>query len=64
MLYHLSGSGSCHDQVMFELKELRRMGTKPKAIFFMEYNDTGQGGMTHSFVYYEDKNNLYWLEHA
>ena len=55
--------GSCHDQVMFELEELRLMKLNPKALFFIEYNGN-QGGMTHSFVYYEKGNDLYWFENA
>lgn len=56
--------GSCHDQVMLELQELRRMGLKPKAKFLMEYNDNGQGGMTHSFVYFKSGKKTYWFENA
>lgn len=56
--------GSCHDQVMFEMSELRKMGIKPKATFVMEYSDNGQGGMTHSFVHYKKGNKTVWLENA
>lgn len=60
-----SKSGSCHDQVMFELRELRKMGKKPNAIFFIEYNpDKPGGGMTHSFVYYHESSYVIWFEHA
>lgn len=58
-----SGSGSCHDQVMFELAELKGIGYSPKALFFMEYKE-GQGGITHSFVYYVHNNKYYWFENA
>lgn len=58
-------SGSCHDQVMLELKELQDMGLKPKAAFLMEYDPkTGQGGTTHSFVYFNQNGKSYWLENA
>lgn len=59
-----SKSGSCHDQVMFELHELRALGLKPKALFIIEYNDNNGGGMTHSFVYFNDGDNLIWFENA
>jgi len=55
--------GSCHDQVMFEMDQLRKMGYDPKACFVMEH-DGNQGGMTHSFVYYADKGKVNWLENA
>lgn len=56
--------GSCHDQVMYEMSELRKMGIKPKAKFLMECSDDGQGGMTHSFVYYKKGKKTCWLENA
>lgn len=56
--------GSCHDQVMFEMSELRKMGIKPKATFVMECSDNGQGGMTHSFVHYKKGKKTVWLENA
>lgn len=59
-----SKSGSCHDQVMFEMSELRKMGLNPKACFVMEVDDKGQGGMTHSFVYYKNGDKVSWLENA
>lgn len=60
-----SKSGSCHDQVMLEMDELSKMGLKPKATFLIEYNkQTGQGGVTHSFVTYEKNGKTYWLENA
>lgn len=57
-------SGSCHDQVMYEMSELRKMGLKPKAAFVMEVDDKGQGGMTHSFVYFKNGDKVSWLENA
>ena len=58
--------GSCHDQVMFEMHCLRKMKYSPKSIFLIEYNDTGEGrdNVTHSFVYYERNNKVYWFENA
>lgn len=58
--------GSCHDQVMFELYCLRQLKLKPKALFLIEYNDTGRGNsnVTHSLVYYEKNNKTYWFENA
>lgn len=55
--------GSCHDQVMFELYWLGKLGYNPKAIFFIEYNDNN-GGETHSFVYYSKKDKVCWFENA
>lgn len=60
-------SGDCHSQVMYEVEELRKHGIDPKAKFFIEYDPkTGQGGQTHSFVYYKDPatNSVLWLENA
>lgn len=57
-------SGSCHDQVMYELQQLRRMGLNPKAKFLMEIADNGQGGMTHSFVYWAAAGKINYLENA
>ena len=57
--------GSCHDQVMFEIEELHKMGEKPKSLFIMEYNKSGQGGMTHSLVWVDNHNNeILWIENA
>lgn len=58
-------AGSCHDQVMFEYAALKKMGLKPKAEFFVEYDPkTHAGGVTHSFVHYEKGGKTYWLENA
>lgn len=57
--------GSCHDQVMYEFQQLRRMGKDPHGIFVMEYNDkTNQGGMTHSLAYYQENGKTNWVENA
>ncbi len=59
------GSGSCHDQVILELDQLRKMGYQPKAEFVIAYNPkTYQGGSTHSFVYYQDGDDIVWFENA
>lgn len=48
-------SGNCHDQTLFEKELFEEMGLEPKTLFFIEVNpSTGQGGVTHSFVYFED----------
>ena len=60
----LKTGGSCHDQTFAELKKLREMGYNPKAKFVMECSDDGQGGMTHSFVYYKKGNKTVWFENA
>ena len=46
-----SKKGSCHDQVMLELDELKAAGFKPKAKYIMAVDDNGQGGETHSFAF-------------
>jgi len=46
-----SNSGSCHDQVMYEIQKLKNLGLSPKALFVME-SAGQQGGMTHSLVYF------------
>lgn len=57
--------GSCHDQVMYELEELRKLGYSPKADFFMDVDKSGQGYQTHSFAHYDDeRGNHIWFENA
>lgn len=57
--------GSCHDQVAFAYPVLRRMGVNPRILFLIAYKpETNQGGMTHSLIYWEDKNDIYWFENA
>lgn len=60
----ISHSGSCHDQVMLEFQELFDMRLSPCAKFIMAVEEDGQGGETHSFVYYEQDGDYYWLENA
>jgi hypothetical protein len=57
-------SGSCHDQVIFALHFLREMEIYANAEFLCEYDDGGQGGTTHSFVYYKIDGKYYWFENA
>ena len=57
--------GSCHDQVMFEIEELKKMGEKPRSLFIMEYNKSGQSGMTHSLVWIDNHDSgILWIENA
>ena len=50
-------SGNCHDQTLFEKELFEQMGLQPKAVFLMEVDpETGQGGTTHSFVYFQNPN--------
>ena len=56
--------GSCHDQVMYELQELRKCGLSPKSKFFIQVDNKGQGYQTHSFVYYELNGKYIWFENA
>jgi len=57
-------SGSCHDQVMYELDALKKAGVDAKARFVIEYDDNGQGGTTHSYVYVNNGDHVLWLENA
>lgn len=56
--------GSCHDQVMYELSVFRKCGLNPKADFFIQVDDNGQGYQTHSFVYFESNDKYIWFENA
>lgn len=56
-------SGSCHDQVMYEFQQLRRMGIKPKGLFVIEA-DGQNGGDTHSLAYFKDGSDYIWFENA
>lgn len=65
-------SGNCHDQTLFEKDLFEQMCFEPKALFLMEVDPkSGQGGITHSFIYFEDPNNKLvtkfenaWTSHA
>lgn len=57
-------SGNCHDQTFYEMEMLKKMGKNPKAMFLIEADDQGQGGMTHSFVYYKEDKKIKYLENA
>lgn len=57
-------SGSCHDQVMFEVDDLSKQGLDPKAKFLIAVDPDGIGGETHSFVFYSESGKLYWFENA
>ena len=35
-------SGSCHDQVMYEVDQLKRMGFKPETTFVFEHDGKGK----------------------
>ena len=57
--------GSCHDQAMFAYSCLKKMGYKPKLLFFITYaNGNPVGDMTHTLCYYEESNKIYWIENA
>lgn len=56
--------GSCHDQVMYELEELKKYGLSPNAKFFIQVDDKGQGYETHSFVYLRINGKYIWFENA
>lgn len=58
-------TGNCHDQVLYELDRLKKGGHDAKAKFLIEVDSkTGQGGQTHSYVYYKDGNQFVWFENA
>lgn len=60
-----SKKGDCHSQVMYEYEELKKIGVSPKAKFFIEVDPSnGQGGTTHSFVYFKDGESTVWFENA
>ena len=61
---YLTKSGSCHDQVMFELAELKNIGIHPVAYFLMAMGKDNVGGETHSFVCWVTGNRAYWFENA
>lgn len=58
-----TGKGSCHDQVIYEIAMLKKMGLSPKALFVME-SSGNKGGMTHSLVYFAKDGKIHWLENA
>ena len=60
-----TGKGSCHDQVMYELKLCKKYGLDADARFVMEVDPkTGQGGDTHSYVFIKDGDRIHWIENA
>lgn len=56
--------GSCHDQVMYEYDQLKKMGKNPEATFVIEHDRNYNGGSTHSFVTYKEDGKIKWLENA
>lgn len=57
-------SGSCHDQVIYEIDQLSKLGLKPKAAFIMAVDKNGNGGETHTFVLYNENGKTNWFENA
>ena len=56
--------GSCHDQSLYAYTRLKGLGFDPKIKFLIEADDSGQGGMTHSFCWFKDGKAVYWLENS
>ena len=57
--------GNCHDQVMYELHFLSKLGYSPSADFCIELKkNSNRGGRTHSYVYYKKDSKYYWFENA
>ena len=57
--------GCCHDQVVYELSALRKLGYRPSAWLAFEYDEqSGQAGETHSYVIYKKDGKNYWFENA
>ena len=57
--------GCCHDQVVYEIAALKKLGYKPSAWLVFEYDETsGQAGETHSYVVYKKDGKNYWFENA
>lgn len=59
-----SSSGSCHDQVRFEVDRLQQLGLEPRVLFFIEAREDGHGGATHSLAYVPFNGRLLWIENA
>jgi DNA-binding NarL/FixJ family response regulator len=60
-----TNKGECHSQSILEYYELKSMGYDPSVEFFIETNPkSNQGGMTHSFVWYKDKDKIKYFENA
>lgn len=57
--------GSCHDQVAFEYPILKKLGLNPKILFFIAYKEGDpNGGMTHSLIYWNEKDCCKWFENS
>ena len=57
--------GCCHDQVVFELAALKKLGISGIPWLVFEYNEnTNQSGETHSFVIFSKNGKRYWFENA
>lgn len=62
-----SKSGDCHSQCMLEHYWFNKNNIKHRRIFLIQYNsktNDSSGGMTHTFIVYNDKNKFYWFENA
>lgn len=57
--------GSCHDQVLLSFMLLEELKIKPTIHFFISYKEGEEaGGDTHTFITYEEKNQVCWFETA
>lgn len=56
--------GNCHDQVLFEMYILKKLGYRVGSLFLFEHDGNGNGGETHSVCYYFDKSSTNWFENA
>lgn len=60
-----SKKGNCHDQAYMEKQVFNQMNISNGLLSFIEYNENStEGGMTHTLLWFKKNGKLYWFENA
>ena len=60
-----SKKGNCHDQAYMEKQVFNQMNINNGLLSFIEYNENSpEGGMTHTLLWFKKNGKLYWFENA
>lgn len=62
---YISKKGNCHDQAYMEKQVFNQMNISNGLLSFIEYNENSpEGGMTHTLLWFKKNGKLYWFENA
>lgn len=62
---YTSKKGNCHDQAYMEKQVFNQMNISNGLLSFIEYNENSpEGGMTHTLLWFKKNGKLYWFENA